>query len=208
MKLRSICTCGLALSLAMALSLPALAAGSYSDVPAGAWYAEAVTEVIADGLMDGVSDTLFSPNTPVTRAMVVTTLWRLEGEPAPAAQSAFSDVPEGTWYTQAVNWAAEAGIAAGNGSGAFVPAVAVTREQLAVFLYNYCRYKGMETAEGVLTQFSDAGSIHSWAKSGVAHAVGAGLLQGSDKGRLEPLGTASRAQLAVLLQRLVTPAMG
>ena len=208
MKLPLFRTGACALALTLTLAAPALAAGGFSDVADGAWYAGAVSEVSAKGLMTGVSDTLFAPDASVTRATVATTLWRMEGEPVPMAGGAFSDVPEDTWYTQAVDWAAGVGVASGDGKGAFSPDTPVTREQLAVFLFNYCRYKGMETAEGVLDQFSDAASIHAWAKEGMAHAVGAGLFEGGDGNRLSPLGTASRAQLAVLIQRLTTPAMG
>lgn len=195
------------LGLACCLVLPALAAGSYSDVPEGAWYASAVEEMADQGVLTGVTDTLFCPTAPVTRATVVTTLWRLAGCPEPQASAGFSDVPAGQWYTQAVDWAAQEDIASGNGKGAFQPDALVTREQLAVFFYQYDLYLGKETAQGVLEQFSDASSVHSWAKQGMEHAVGAGLIQGSGS-KLDPLGTASRAQLAVLLQRLTTQVMG
>ena len=200
---RSLC----ALGLTCCLVLPAMAAGGYSDVPEGAWYASAVEEMAEQGVLTGVTDTLFCPTAPVTRATVVTTLWRLEGCPEPQSSAGFSDVPGGQWYTQAVDWAAQEDIAAGDGKGAFQPNALVTREQLAIFFYQYDLYRGKETAQGVLDQFSDASAIHSWAKEGMEHAVGAGLIQGTGS-KLEPLGTASRAQLAVLLQRLNTQVMG
>lgn len=196
-----------ALCLACCLTLPALAADTYSDVSQGAWYAAAVEEMTDLGVLTGVTDTLFCPSAPVTRATVVTTLWRMEGAPQPASSSGFTDVPRDQWYTQAVDWAAQEAIAQGDGKGLFRPDDPVTREQLAVFFYQYDRHLGGEIAEGVLEQFSDASSVHSWAKEGMEHAVGAGLIQGSG-GKLNPLGTASRAELAVLLQRITTPVMG
>ena len=196
-----------ALCMMCCLILPAMAAGEYTDVPEGAWYAAAVEEMTAEGILTGVTDTLFCPNAAVTRATVVTTLWRLEGSPAPQGSAAFTDVAQEQWYTQAVDWAAQEEIAAGDGKGVFRPDALVTREEMAIFFYNYTQYLGEETARGVLEQFSDAASVHSWAKDAMEHAVGAGLIQGSGS-KLDPLGTASRAQLAVLLQRLTTPVMG
>lgn len=196
-----------ALCLTSCFTLSALAAGGYTDVPAGTWYTAAVEEMTAQGVLTGVTDTLFCPNAPVTRATVVTTFWRMEGSPVPETSAGFTDVPQDQWYTQAVDWAAQEGITVGDGKGAFRPDDPVTREQLGVFFYNYNQYLGGETAQGVLDQFSDASSVHSWAKDQMEHAVGAGLIQGS-AGKLNPLGSASRAQLAVLLQRIITPAMG
>lgn len=195
------------LCLAYCLTITALAAGRYTDVPAGTWYTAAVEEMTAQGVLNGVTDTLFCPNAPVTRATVVTTFWRMEGSPMPNTAADFTDVSRDEWYTYAVDWAAQEGITAGDGKGAFRPNDPVTREQLAVFFYNYNHYLGGETAQGVLDQFSDSSSVHSWAKKQMEYAVGAGLIQGSGD-KLNPQKTASRAQLAVLLQRIITPAMG
>lgn len=195
-----------ALLLCAGLTLPAGAA-AFTDVKDSAWYAEAVEAVVEDGLMSGTSATTFSPNGSVTRAMAVTTLWRLAGSPAPSGKTTFSDVPAGTWYTQAVTWAQENGIASGNGKGAFLPGSAVTREQMAVFLYQYARYAGHDLANGVLELYSDQGSISKWARTAMEHAVGAGLITGS-KGKLSPKATATRAELAVILERMTTPVMG
>lgn len=195
-----------ALLLCAGLSLPA-AAATFRDVKDGVWYAEAVQEVVDAGLMSGTSATTFSPNGAVTRAMAVTTLWRLAGSPDPKGQASFQDVAEGTWYTQAVAWAQENGIASGNGKGSFLPGSAVTREQMAVFLYQYATYAGHDLANGVLELYSDQGSISKWARTAMQHAVGAGLITGS-KGKLTPQSTATRAELAVILERLTTPVMG
>ena len=195
-----------ALLLCAGLALPAGAA-SFTDVKAGSSYEESVQNVVDAGLMSGTSATTFSPTGSVTRAMAVTTLWRLAGSPAPKGTDSFSDVPEGTWYTQAVAWAQENGIASGNGKGAFQPGSAVTREQMAVFLYQYARYAGHDLANGVLELYSDQGSISKWARTAMEHAVGAGLITGS-KGKLSPKATTTRAELAVMLERMTTPVMG
>lgn len=200
---RSIC----GLCVACCLTLPVMAASIYTDVPEGSWYAGAVEEMAEQEILTGVTATLFCPTAPVTRATVVTSLWRMEGTPDVNNDSGFTDVSPDQWYTQAVNWAAQEKIVSGDGKGNFRPDDPVTREQLAVFFYNYTQYLGEETAQGVLDQFSDASQVHSWAEDGMAHAVGAGLIQGSDN-QLNPLGVANRAQLAVLLQRVSTPVMG
>lgn len=196
-----------ALLLCAGLAMPAWAASNFTDVKSGSWYAEAVQEAVDAGLMSGTSATTFSPNGAVTRAMAVTTLWRLAGSPAPKSQVSFQDVAAGTWYTQAVAWAHENGIASGNGKGSFLPGNAVTREQMAVFLYQYARYAGHDLAEGVLELYSDQKSVSKWAVTAMEHAVGAGLITGS-KGKLTPKSTTTRAELAVILERLTTPVMG
>lgn len=211
-KRLSALTC--AACLCAALALPAAAAGApaasvpaYSDVAADAWYAEAVEAVSLAGYMTGTSETAFSPNAAVTRATVVTVLWRLEGTPAFSVEAPFPDVAAGAWYETAAAWAKGKGIAAGNDKGRFNPDSAVTRQELAVLLHRYAQYKGGDVAEGTLSLYSDAASISAWVREGMAHAVGLGLIQGSD-GRIDPGGAATRAQLAVILQRLMTPAMG
>lgn len=195
------------LCLCTALALPASAAGSFVDVPDGAWYAPQVYEAAEKGYMTGVDSTHFAPLSNVTRATVVTVLWRMEGSPAPAASSGFSDVAADAWYAKAIAWAKEKGIADGNGKGGFDPDKNVTRQELAVLLTRYDQYKGVALAEGALNLFYDANQISAWAKEGVQHAVGMGWLEGSG-GKINPNGLASRAQLAVLLDRMVTPAKG
>ncbi len=192
--------------LCAGLSLPARAA-QYSDVAAGAWYAEAVQEVSESGYMTGAGDGTFAPEGTVTRATVVTVLWRLAGSPAPLEGEAFPDVAEGVWYGTAAAWAKGMGIAVGDGKGQFRPEAAVTRQELAVFLTRYDKYRGLDVAEGTVGLFSDAEEIADWALDGMKHAVGMGLLQGSN-GCIDPGGAATRGQLAVILQRLTTPAMG
>ena len=196
-----------ALALTAGLTVGA-AAASYTDVAAGAWYYDAVTKVTRDGLMNGTSETTFSPETPVTRGMVAAVLWRLAGSPAPADRSSFPDVEGWYYYADAAAWCAQQSIAAGYGDGSFGGGDIVTREQLAVFLWRYAQYAGLELAAGVLDIYPDRDGIHTWAREGMAHAVGAGLITGRDGNRLDPGGPGSRAQLAVILRRLTTPAVG
>ena len=165
-------------------------------------------EVSDAGIMNGTTDTTFSPDEQVTRGMVVTVLWRLASSPAAAAATTFPDVEDWYYYAPAVAWAQAAGVATGLGDGTFDGGSIVTREQLSVFLYRYSQYAGDELASGVLDLYNDVDSVQSWALDGMAHAVGAGLITGTDEGNLEPAGPATRAQLAVILQRLMIPAVG
>lgn len=194
-----------ALTLCTGLVLPAAAVG-FTDVSAGSWYESAVQEAVEQGWMTGVSDTLFAPNGAVTKATVAVALWRMEGQPTPAQQNHFPDVAPDSWYAAAANWACEAEIIQGTDKGAFSDGV-VTRQELAVILTRYDEYKGRTLAEGALNLYSDANQVAAWAKDGVAHAIGMGWLEGSN-GKLSPKGSTTRAQLAVILQRMNTEAMG
>ena len=136
------CTLGLCASL----TLPAAAAGGYTDVPGGAWYESAVNEVTEKGYMTGVSESQFAPTANVTRATVVTVLWRMEGSPAPTATVSFGDVSPGAWYAQPVAWAKENGIANGDSRGDFKPDQSVTRQELAAFLTRFDQYRGVPLA--------------------------------------------------------------
>ena len=195
-------------ALMTALFLTVLWAAAFSDVSQQDWYGDEVEFVFEQGLMNGVSDELFSPHTPVTRGMAVTVLYRLEGSPAVADPSGFPDVGADQWYGDAAAWAKNTGLASGYDTGNFGPNDAVTREQLAVFLWRYADYKGMEIASGVIGGYYDAESVSLWALDGVRHAVGAGLMTGKDGDLLDPGGAATRAELAVILRRLTTPAAG
>lgn len=197
-----------AAALALSLGAPARAAApGYSDVKEGDWFYEAVGTVAERGLMTGAPDGTFRPEANVTRATVVTVLWRLAGSPE-VENEAFPDVPEGSWASGAVAWARLAGIAAGYSGGGFGPNDPVTREQLAVFLYRYALDQSAPVAEGVVDLYSDAGYISPWALTGMKHALGAGLMTGTTVETLSPLGYATRGELAEILVRLMTPAQG
>ena len=173
----------------------------FTDVSADDWFYDPVCYVYSQGLMTGTSATTFEPNTSLSRAMLVAVLHRLEGSPA-ASGSDFTDVADGDWYAQAVNWAASVGVVNGFDDGTFQPNVAITREQMAAILRNYAAYKGMDvTATGNLTHYSDANSISAWAKDSVEWAVGSGLIGGYEDSTLRPQGTTTRAEVASVLQR-------
>ena len=175
----------------------------WNDVKAGDWFADAVSFVVSHDLMNGVDRYEFAPNMPMTRAMLVTVLYRLEDEPEIAGSMSFGDVASGAWYTEAVAWAAEQEIVRGNGDG-FAPNDNITREQIATVLYRYAQYLGMDVeAKGDVSKFSDGEKISSWAQDAVAWAVKVGLFKGDDTGSLNPQGNATRAEVATLLERLI-----
>ena len=174
----------------------------FTDVTEANWYYDEVYYVWANGLMQGTSATTFGPGVDTTRAMVVTILWRLEGEPASGYDMDYSDVAGGAWYAGAVRWATEHGIVNGS-EGQFYPGGTVTREQLAAMLYRYAQYKGYDlTAGGDLSGFADAGAVSGWAETSLAWAVGQRLIQGSAN-QIDPTGSAIRAQLAAILMRFM-----
>ena len=176
----------------------------FTDVEEEDWFCEAVEFVYRSDLMAGISGTLFAPNMSTTRAMIVTILYRLEGEPAVAGVSSFTDVPEDTWYTQAVKWGEESGVINGYGHGLFGPEDNITREQMATILYRYAAYKGYDVSgRGDLSAFRDGGSVGFWAVNGVSWAVDAGLMAGMGNSTLAPQGEATRAQIATVLMRFV-----
>ena len=174
----------------------------FPDVTEGDWFYDAVRYAYENGLMDGVGDNLFAPNSDTTRAQLVTILYRLEGQPAPSGDSGFSDVAAGTWYTDAVAWAAENGIVNGVSETEFAPGKDITREQLATILFRYAEAKGYDVSARVdLSAYPDANQIQSYAAESVAWAVAEGLIQGFEDNTLRPAGNATRAQIATILMR-------
>lgn len=173
---------------------------TFADVPASAWYYNAVEYVYENGLMSGVSGGRFAPDDTLTRAMLVQTLYAMEGRPA-AASAGFADVASGDWYASAVNWAAANGVVSGVSETGFGPNNALTREQLALILYRYAQYKGYDTTQGgmAIREFADYGSISSWAAEAMGWAVNAGLISGVGGNQIAPTGTATRAQVAQIL---------
>lgn len=185
----------------------AIARFPFTDVVAGTWYYGAAAYAYNNGLFAGMTPTTFAPNATMTRAMLVSVLWRLAGAPAPKAPNTFMDVPDGAWYTDAVTWAAENGVVSGIGGSRFDPSGFVTREQTAEILYNYAHSKGYDvSARADLTAFPDAGSVSGWAEEALSWANAAGLINGTVRdGRtiLDPQGSASRAQVAMILMNYV-----
>ena len=185
----------------------AIARFPFTDVVAGTWYYGAAAYAYNNGLFAGMTPTTFAPNATMTRAMLVSVLWRLAGAPAPKAPNTFVDVPDGAWYTDAVTWAAENGVVSGIGGSRFDPSGFVTREQTAEILYNYAHSKGYDvSARADLTAFPDAGSVSGWAEEALSWANAAGLINGTVRdGRtiLDPQGSASRAQVAMILMNYV-----
>ena len=173
----------------------------FEDVTEGEdWFYDAVAYVYENGIMAGTSDTTFEPYMELDRAMAAQLFYNLEGKPAVTGDSTFSDVTSGHWAVDAITWAAQNDIVAGIGGGLYDPDSNVTREQFAVMLYKYARFKGYDlTATGDLTQFPDAGSISSWAETALSWANGNELINGNEDGTLAPGGTAIRAQAASIL---------
>ena len=185
----------------------AIARFPFTDVVAGTWYYGAAAYAYNNGLFAGMTPTTFAPNATMTRAMLVSVLWRLAGAPAPKAPNTFVDVPDGAWYTDAVTWAAENGVASGIGGSRFDPSGFVTREQTAEILYNYAHSKGYDvSARADLTAFPDAASVSGWAEEALSWANAAGLINGTVRDGqtiLDPQGSASRAQVAMILMNYV-----
>lgn len=179
-----------------------IASAGFSDVSKSAWYYDAVNYAAARGLMNGVGNGRFAPDGTMTRAMLVTVLWRYAGSPA-AGENGFTDVPDGAWYAAAVAWAAENGIVNGVGAGKFNPNGDITREQMAAILFRFAQRNDLNTgAHGDLSGFPDRAKVSSYAVDAIVWAVGAGLLRGAD-GKLLPQGSATRAQLAAILMRFI-----
>lgn len=175
----------------------------FTDVREADWFYDDVVYAYENGLFSGTSDTTFSPNASMTRAMLVTVLYRLEGQPTVSGRSGFSDVKLNSYYEDAVTWAADNGIVNGTGATTFSPNANVTREQMAAILYRYAQYKQYgTTASAGLNGFSDAAKVSAYAKAPLSWAVAEKLVNGSE-GRLLPTGNATRAQVAAILHRFV-----
>lgn len=178
----------------------------YQDVQQGDWYYSAVSFAYYNGLMNGVADMLFDPNGTMTRAMLVTVLWRLDGGSADGT-SPYTDVPEGTWYTDGVIWATENGIVNGVGNGKFDPNGTVTREQIATILYRYAAYRGVDVSDRAsLDLFTDAGAVSDYARAPMQWAVQTKLISGRLDHKqlyLAPQSGGTRAEVATILMRFL-----
>ncbi len=177
----------------------------FTDVSEKAWYAEAVEYAVSNGLMNGVGNNKFDPEAAMSRAMLVTVLWRYAGEPK-EGKNTFRDVPGGQWYTDAVAWAAKNGVVNGVGDNRFAPEGKITREQMATILFRYANQIGVNTGRrGNLNVFADYKQVSEYALTPMRWAVAEGIIGGSD-GCLLPNGDATRAQVAAILMRFITKA--
>ena len=176
---------------------------AFTDLDTAAWYHESVDFVLSTGLMNGVGNEKFAPNNQMTRAMVVTVLYRLAGEPKVEGTVDFTDVPAGEYYYDALVWATENGLAMGVTETTFAPGRSITREQLVTFLYRYAQYAGLDVSgRADLTTFTDSQSVSSYAVDAFAWAVNAGIIDGVGNNTLAPRSTATRVQVAAVLMRL------
>ena len=177
----------------------------FTDVAAGDWFYDDVVYAYGKGLMNGTDTTTFAPNNTTTRAMVVTMLYRMEGEPAVSAAVSFEDVATDAYYNKAVAWASQNDIVSGMSDTTFAPNNAITREQMASVLYRYAQYKGIDTStRGDLSKFSDASAVSSYAEHTLSWANGVGLIGGMTDGTIAPQAGATRAQVAAIMTRLCT----
>ena len=187
-------------------SKPSTPAGkSFDDVKPGDWFYDEVLDMANKGYINGVSDRLFAPYEPLSRAMLVTILYRMDGEQAVSGSSTFTDVVKGSWYDKAVAWASANGIVTGYDANRFGPNDSVTRQQMASILWRYAKYKGLDVASNgtVMPDFPDRGQIASWAGEAVSWAYSRGVMGGRSDGRLDPNGKATRAEAAVMLYRFL-----
>ncbi|HMM07048.1 MAG TPA: D-alanyl-D-alanine carboxypeptidase family protein [Clostridiales bacterium] len=180
-------------------------AAVFQDVSAGSWYAPAVNHCYEKGYMEGVTAATFAPDVAMSRAMLMTVLYRGAGSPAVSAKNPFFDVAAATWYTDAVLWGVEKGIAAGYEDGSFRPGSDVSRQELMVFLYRFLSVQGKVTNENgeaaLYHSFDDVTNVGSWAVKAGVFCTSWGLINGSD-GYLLPLDSSTRAQIAMVLLRL------
>jgi hypothetical protein len=174
----------------------------FRDVGESSWYTEAVKFCYNAGLMSGMGEGEFGPKVTMNRAMLVSVLYRISGEKT--ASHGFTDVPEGKWYTDAVNWAASLGIVSGKTETSFCPKDPVTREQMVTILYNYACLFGEQAADlSLLDSFEDAGRVGNYARTPMAWAVGVGVISGRTPTTLDPKGNATRAEIASILMRFI-----
>ena len=186
---------------------PDIVVNPFTDVSEKDWFYNDAMFVYKNGLMLGTSKTLFSPYGTVTRGMMATILWRMEGSLAPKGENSFTDVEAGRWYADAITWTTENGIFAGYSMDKFGPDDPITREQLTAIFYRYADYKGYKlTITGNLDKFEDADKITDYAKMVMQWAVGNGLIKGKSENLLDPQGTATRAEISAMLHRFIEKA--
>ena len=176
---------------------------SFRDLDTTKWYHEAIDTMLREGLMNGTGNGLFEPNGTLTRAMLVTILWRSEGKPAASAQTSFTDVSAGAYYAEAVRWAAANGAVKGVSSTEFGPSKNITRQELVTILWRLAAKKGLNTSNAGLTvpEFADRSQIAAWAAEAMSWGCTRGILTGKSANRVDPTGTATRAEAAAMIVR-------
>ena len=176
----------------------------FDDVKEGIWYDEAATYVYENGIMTGTAEKTFDPNKPFSRAMLAQIIYAIAEKPAVSGASTFKDVPAGKWYTNAVTWCASKGIVSGYPDGTFKPDASIKRQEMATILRKYAEVSGKDVkATGDLSKFSDQAKVSNYAKTAMSWAVGNNMISGTKQGStilLDPQGTATRAQAAVILK--------
>jgi len=176
----------------------------FTDIKVGDWFYNAVKFAYENNLMNGETDTLFKPNNNLNRAMLVTILYRLENSPSVSGANNFNDVVAGQWYSNAVIWASTNGIVNGYEDGTFLPMQNVSREEMAAMLMRYAKYKGYDVSKTVdLTSYVDGSTVSAWALSNMQWANGSGLIKGDENNKLNPQGSATRAEAAMILMRFI-----
>ncbi|MGN0182731.1 MAG: S-layer homology domain-containing protein [Candidatus Ornithomonoglobus sp.] len=175
---------------------------TFYDVPQTSWYYNSVSDICKKGYMNGTTNGMFEPEATLTRAMLVTVLYRYACEPNVDMGSGFADVPDGTWYSDAVTWAADAGIVNGTTNNMFEPDANITREQLAAIMYRYSDAFGYDiSASGNIINYADSSRISDWAQTALIWTTGAGIINGKDGNMLDPQGNATRAEAATIIER-------
>ena len=176
--------------------------GYFRDVKYNKWYFDDVYYSFDRGLMNGTAPHVFEPETKMSRAMLVTVLWRMEGSPAPTRSSPFTDVKSGRWYSDAVAWASGNGIILGVTETRFAPDSSITREQIAVIMKRYhdVKFPG-DVSSGDLSSFDDGATVSAFARGGMRWAVARGIIRGNDRNMLNPQGKATRGEVSAILRR-------
>ncbi|MCI5604796.1 MAG: S-layer homology domain-containing protein, partial [Clostridia bacterium] len=178
----------------------------FTDVKENDWFFESVKYVKQNGLMSGTTNTTFAPNEPLTRGMLVTVLYRAEGEPTVDKSNPFSDVDANAYYANAVIWAQQNDIVNGVTENAFAPDDNITREQIAAIMIRYAKYKGYDVSVGENTNilsYTDFDEISEYAISAMKYVVGSGLMKGKTETTINPKDNATRAEIAAILQRFI-----
>ena len=176
----------------------------FEDVAEDQWYYESILSVYENGLMSGITDTLFEPDMDITRGMFVTVLYRMEEEPAADTQYTFEDVEADAYYADAVAWASKNGIISGFSETEFRPDGNITREQMTRILLGYYTYKGEgpEVARAIRLDYTDLEQISDWAMDSVMFCTMKGIVEGNDDGSFNPQGNTTRAQAAVVMGKI------